>query len=416
VATLALALPGLPAARVAYSVGRIREVSVGCPGTGDVAEAVDRARHYVYQELEGCDHDNGVGFARSVNGGRSYDRAGALPGSNGGWDPWLAVAPDGTLYAAFMNTSGSRTYPIIDVSHNHGRTFRVERSLRPARGRNWGDAEYLAMGRHGRLYVAWDYGPSARKVRSSCSSNGSCWATNGDLNVVVQSSADDARSFTPRSVVNPGYPDGGTDEGDVTVAPDGAIDVLYQGYQIVNRRTLRLAHGHEFLVRSADGGRRWSAPVEVGARGKGWPEPDGRGLGLVLGRRRPEVVGARPRDSGPEERAAHHPGHRGRTGPGLRGLAEQQRPARLRALPAHLLCPCPRRGGRLAVTGGADLAAVRQPPRLPRRHPRHGDVLAGLARAQLGQRRARLARQRLGVRGARPNPLIALEPAPRAVP
>jgi hypothetical protein len=58
-----------------------------------------------------------------------------------------------------MNTSGSRTYPIIDVSHNHGRTFRVERSLRPARGRNWGDAEYLAMGRHGRLYVAWDYGP-----------------------------------------------------------------------------------------------------------------------------------------------------------------------------------------------------------------------------------------------------------------
>ncbi len=67
------------------------------------------------------------------------------------------------------------------------------------------------------------------------------------------------------SVVNPGYPDGGADEGDVTVAPDGAIDVLYQAYQVTNPKTLRLAAGHEYFITSSDGGGTWSAPVEVGA-------------------------------------------------------------------------------------------------------------------------------------------------------
>jgi hypothetical protein len=77
----------------------------------------------VYQEFEGCDHGHGVGFARSANGGHSYTAPVALPFSGGGWDPSLAVAPDGTVYAAFMKTAGHRTYPRIDVSHNYGRTF-----------------------------------------------------------------------------------------------------------------------------------------------------------------------------------------------------------------------------------------------------------------------------------------------------
>jgi hypothetical protein len=83
--------------------------------------------------------------------------------------------------------------------------------------------------------------------------------------VVVQSSADEARTFTPVSVVNPGYPDGGADEGDIAVAPGGVVDVLYQGYEVTNRKTLTLAHRHEYFTTSADGGKKWSAPVEVGA-------------------------------------------------------------------------------------------------------------------------------------------------------
>ena len=264
------------AASVSYSVGPVSDVSVGCPDTGDISEAVDHTRDYVYQEFEGCDHDDGIGFARSVNGGNSYAAPAALPDSDGGWDPWLAVAPDGTVYAAFMNTIDHYTYPIIDVSHDYGSTFTAEQSLKPAQRRNWGDAEYIAVSSNGTLYVAWGYGPSNPEVKSKygpsnpevkskCSPTGSCFAVNGDLNVVVQSSADDAKTFTPMSVVTPGYPDAGADLGQVAVAPDGAIDVLYQDYAVVNPTTLRLADGHEYFTTSADGGKTWSTPVEVGA-------------------------------------------------------------------------------------------------------------------------------------------------------
>ncbi len=157
-----------------------------------------------------------------------------------------------------------RTYPVIDVSHDFGRTFAVERSLRPAKSRNWGDADYITVAPDGALYVAWGYGPSNAEVKWRCSPTGDCWAYRGDLNLTVQRSTDEAKTFTPIRIVTPGYPDAGVDEGDVTVAPNGAIDALYQRYQVVNKKTLTLAHGHEYFTTSTDGGQKWSAPVEVG--------------------------------------------------------------------------------------------------------------------------------------------------------
>ncbi len=253
------------ASGVTYSAGPIQEISSGCPGTGDTSEATDPAAGYVYVGFEGCDHDDGIGFVRSLDGGGSYSAPVALPESHGAWDPSLAVAPNGTLYVAFMRTVGGKEYPIIDVSRDHGQTFTVETGLEPEQSHDWGDAEYLAVAPNGTLYVAWAYGPTKRKSRERCAHFGSCWATNGGLNVVVQSSTDEARSFSPISVVTPGYPDAGADEGAIAVEPDGAVGVLYQDYEVVDERTLKLAHGHEFFVSSADGGRTWSSPVEVGA-------------------------------------------------------------------------------------------------------------------------------------------------------
>lgn len=308
-------------------------------GTGDVAEATDPSRDYVYISFEGCDHDNGIGFVRSINGGRSYSAPVALPGSDGGWDPWLAIAPNGTLYTSFMNTIGTRTYPIVDVSHNQGRTFKVENSLRPRRRNNWGDASYIAVAPNGNLYVTWGYGPSNSEVKNKCSPTGSCYATAGDLNVVVQSSTNDGSSLSPMAVVSPGYPNAGADEGDVTVQPNGHVDVLYQGYEVISHKILRLAHGHEYFTSSSDDGKRWTAPVEVGAsagrmtinewwddgaiaagqrrpvRHVGHAGQDPRSpyrhrLGLVLDRRRPGLVGSDPGSARRGTRPPHHAGGR----------------------------------------------------------------------------------------------------------
>lgn len=261
----ALALPSSIEPTVTYSVGTIADVSARCPGTGDISEATDRALGSVYVGFEGCRREEGIGFVRSLDGGASYSASVAMPDSNGAWDPSLAVAPNGTLYVSFMKTVGRRTYPVIDVSRDDGQTFTVENSLRPQQSDNWGDAEYLAVAPDGTLYVSWGYGPSASTERERCAPNGSCWATHGELNVVVQSSSDEAVSFSPISVITPGYPDAGADMGPITVEPDGNVGVLFQEYEVVNHRSLKLAHGHEFFTSSSDDGVTWSAPVEVGA-------------------------------------------------------------------------------------------------------------------------------------------------------
>lgn len=261
----AISLRGGPAvAAEGAVVGPIHDISIGCPGTGDTAAAVDHAAKVVYQAFEGCDHDDGIGFVRSLDDAGSYSTPVVLPASHGGWDPWMAVGSDGTLFVAFMNTIKGATFPVIDVSTDHGASFTTEESLRPLRGHNWGDAEYLATAPNGALYVAWSYGPSNAEVHLHCSPTGSCWATTGDLNEVVQCSTDDARSFSPLTVVSADYPDGGADEGDITVAPDGNVDVLYQAYATTGTHGT-LADGHEFYTTSSDGGRTWSAPVQVGA-------------------------------------------------------------------------------------------------------------------------------------------------------
>lgn len=257
--------PSRADAAVGYGVGPISDISGGCPETGDVEEATDPTRGYVYVAFEGCDHGNAIGFVRSTNAGASYSQAIALPGSKGGWDPSLAVGPDGTLYVAFMTTAADHEYPIIDVSHDQGQTFTVENSLRPQQPGNWGDAEYIAVAPNGTLYVAWAYGPSKAKVRERCAAHGSCFSVSGDLNVVVQSSTDDASSFGPMSIVTPGYPDAGADEGAIAVQGDGQVDVLYQGYEVVKPKTLKLENGHEYFTSSADEGRTWTTPAVVGA-------------------------------------------------------------------------------------------------------------------------------------------------------
>ena len=117
---------------VAYQVGPITDVSTCGGQNAEVEQAVDPKLGYVYEEWMGC---KGIAVARSTDGGRTWDAPVSLPGTVGSnvntWDPAIAVAPDGTVYASFMLARNSQYYPVVDASFDHGMTFPQSSPLIP---------------------------------------------------------------------------------------------------------------------------------------------------------------------------------------------------------------------------------------------------------------------------------------------
>jgi len=243
-------------------VGPISEVSRGCPGRNAEAEQAVDGR-YVYVAWIGCD---GIGFARSVNGGRSFGRPVTVPGSVGhgfhrsgigiglpkyGWDPSVAVAPDHTVYVAYMLYRHSRVHPMVAISHDQGATFsRVSRPASPVRN-NWGDRDFITVGPTGTVYLTWDFGSSL----SPKSRHG---------NIVIQKSSDGGRTWSPITVVSPGFPDhGGGVAAPLLVEPGGRIDVAFWVWSGGALAPYALPPNHIFFTSSADGGRTWSKPVGI---------------------------------------------------------------------------------------------------------------------------------------------------------
>jgi hypothetical protein len=104
-----------------YQRGPITDVSTCGGQNAEVEQAVDARLGYVYEEWMGC---RGIAFARSADGGRTWGAPVSLPGTVGSnlntWDPAVAVAPDGTVYASFMLSRGGQYYPVVvrhEVAH-----------------------------------------------------------------------------------------------------------------------------------------------------------------------------------------------------------------------------------------------------------------------------------------------------------
>ena len=268
-AAVAAPLTGFAFLSVSYAVGPIVNLTTSCAGqNAEVEQAVDPSLGYVYEEWMGC---SGIAFARSTDGGRTFSDPMSVPGSVGSsfnsWDPALAVAPDGTVYAAFMLGHSSQWYPVVAASFDHGATFGQVTPLTPPDAKNWGDRDFIAVGPDGTVYVTWDYGPERTSVTFICSSSGSCAFSTGDLNVVMQTSSDRGKTFGPMSYVSPGFPASGGDSGPMVVEPSGRVDVLYQGYHITNTTTYAMDPAYSYFTSSTDHGVTWSAPVRVGAQG-----------------------------------------------------------------------------------------------------------------------------------------------------
>ncbi len=258
------------AASASYTIGTPYDVSASCSGqNAEVEQAVDPNivgdTHYVYEEWMGC---KGIAFARSTNGGKSFETPISVLGSIGSnvnvWDPALAVAPSGIVYAAFMIARGTDWFPMVARSDDHGMSFSEVSAVPPANHKNWGDREFIAVGPEGNVYVTWDYGPERTSVTFICASSGSCAFLTGDLNVVMQKSTDRGVTWSNQSHVSPGFPASGGDSGPMVIEPNGRIDVLYQGYQITNTTTFTMNPAFSYFTASTDHGNTWSAPVKVG--------------------------------------------------------------------------------------------------------------------------------------------------------
>jgi hypothetical protein len=262
------------AAAAATKTAQVTRVS-RCPGqNAEVVQAV--AGRYVYEAWIGCRHH--IGFARSVDGGRTFGATRVVPGSRAGkfhgWDPALAVASDETLYLAYMirsvvQSSGGPVQemtPAVAVSHDHGKSFaRVTKLPIPTpttpRG-NWGDREFIAVGRRGTVYLTWDYGLRSDQVSVDCLKTGSCVFGGGDFNAVLQKSSDGGATWTKIAPISPGFPLGGVYSAPIVAEPDGTLDVLYWQHP-TDPDTLAVSPGHEYFTRSTNGGTTWSKPVAV---------------------------------------------------------------------------------------------------------------------------------------------------------
>ena len=242
------------------SVGPAVQVSNGCSGSSaEVETAIDPAASTLYEEWIGC---GGIGFASSSNDGASFSAEIKLTQSGYGWDPSIAVGPHGWVYAAFMVNRGVYTYPVVDISTDQGRAWTVHPLGSPRRN-NWGDRDFIAVGAGGAIYVTWDYGP-VNDIKLVCPPNGSCSFTAGDVNIVMQKSTNNGQTWSPITPISRGYPASGADSAPIIAEPNGRLDVLYQAYQITNRRTLTFGVAHQYFSTSTDYGRKWSKPVQVG--------------------------------------------------------------------------------------------------------------------------------------------------------
>jgi hypothetical protein len=242
--------------------GPVTEISRGCAGQNAEAEQAVDGR-FVYVAWIGC---GGIGFARSTNGGRSFDRPVLVPGSAGhgsymsgiasgipkyGWDPSVAVAPDHAVYVAYMVYRNSHIHPVVAISYDHGARFsRLSEPASPVRN-NWGDRDFVTVGPTGTLYLTWDFGRSL-KTRYG--------------NIVIQRSPNGGKSWSPITVVSPGFPGhGGGVAAPILAGLGGRLDVAFWVWDGGAIAPYALPPDHIYFTSSSDGGRIWSKPVAIGA-------------------------------------------------------------------------------------------------------------------------------------------------------
>ncbi len=236
----------------------------------EVESAVDPVTGYLYDEWIAND---GIGFARSTDGGASFGPALLLPGSEdffnpanpnafaSSWDPAVVVSSDGVVYAAFMYANSSTNpagSPYVAVSLDHGASFAYTTPVIVPSKNSFSDRDFIAVAPDGTVYVTWNFAPKAKLITFLCSPTGSCSYATGDFNLMITVSQDEGRTWSTPNEVSPNYPRGGSLEGPVVVGTNGEVFVQFDVF--ATAKNYSLSPGQEWFTSSSDGGRTWTAP------------------------------------------------------------------------------------------------------------------------------------------------------------
>jgi Fibronectin type III domain/PEGA domain len=257
---------GPPMHRVPSAGGVPRNLLVDAPcitsGNAEVQQAFDPVRNFLYEAWIGC---SGIGFARSLDGGYSFQPAMPVPGSLGAasWDPSIALAPNGTVYVGYMrDLRGTGNAPQIAWSWNQGGSFAGNTTAFHPNPLAFADRDFLAVAPNGTIYLSWDYSPPGAPDRIGCAPGASCYFVSGAYNILVIHSTDGGSNWSAPSAVDPEYPWGAATSGPLLVSQSGTVELLYQ--DAPTNATHYLLNGSNYFTRSFDGGRTWTPRVTVG--------------------------------------------------------------------------------------------------------------------------------------------------------
>jgi uncharacterized membrane protein YgcG len=232
-------------------------------GNAEVQQAYDPSNGYLYETWICC-YVSGIGFARSTDGGVSFENASELPGSSGySWDPSITVGPNGTVLVGYMTQVNGHDTPRVDWSFDHGASFAGNSTVFPGSSTtDFSDRDYVGISSNGTWYVSWDYSPYSSYDYLACPAGGSCYFTAGDYNVVVARSWDEGAHWSTPVAVDPEYPWGGAIAGPFVLTPNGTLEVVYEDYA-TSGANHTLGTGYNYYASSSDGGASFSAPVAV---------------------------------------------------------------------------------------------------------------------------------------------------------
>ena len=225
--------------------------------------------HFVYEAWIGC---GGEGFARSTDSGLHFQKPITLPDSSGSDDPAIAVAAatDGRVRVVAALPRRAFAYPVVAgllrprrqrPPRSDPASRSVERQLGGrdlTRRRATAARRVVSPGTPGRARPLWRW--SAARMLGSCA----CEAV--DATAVIQRSADNGKTWSQITPMQPGFPAGGGYDASTLVQPDGRVNALIWGHHL-NPVTYKVHPGHEFFTSSSDAGRTWSPLLSDWAHG-----------------------------------------------------------------------------------------------------------------------------------------------------